>query len=126
MAEEDLPPSLRNVLEKLAREEEVSDKELSNAFAELRRNFFKVGDVLLSARLPLYEMIRLGIEMADEDLFFACEEHDSLRRIVYKVVRMMSWESLEKASKEILSKDLERTLLGAFIMRRLGGRGGGT
>ncbi len=126
MAEENLPPSLRDVLEKLDRGEKVSDKELSNAFAELRRDFFKVGEVLLSERLSLYEMIRLGIEMADEDLFLACDEHDSLRRIVYKVVRMMSGESLEKASKEILSKDLERTLLGAFIMRRLGGRGGGT
>ncbi len=126
MAEESLPPSLGKVLKKLDRGEEVSDKELSNAFAELRRDFFKVGEVLLSTRLSLYEMIRLGIETADEDLFLACEEHDSLRRIVYKVVRMMSGESLEKASKEILSKDLERTLLGAFIMRRLGGRGGGT
>ena len=122
----DLPPTLKDVLAKLSERRGVSEKELSNAFAELRREFPRIGDVLLSEKLPLYELIRSGIEMADEDLFLACEEHDSLRRVVYKVVRMMSDESLERASKEILSKDLERTLLGAFIMRRLGGRGGGT
>ncbi len=121
-----LPPTLKDVLAKLSERRGVSEKELSSAFAELRREFPRIGDVLLSEKLPLYELIRSGIEMADEDLFLACEEHDSLRRVVYKVVRMMSDESLERASKEILSKDLERTLLGAFIMRRLGGRGGGT
>ncbi len=125
---DELPPTLREVLTKLDRGEEIDDRELASAlaFAELRREFPRIGDILLSERLPLYELIRSGIEMADEDLFLACEEHDSLRRVVYKVVRMMSDESLERASKEILSKDLERTLLGAFIMRRLGGRGGGT
>ncbi len=122
----DLPPTLKDVLAKLSEGKGISEKELSNAFAELRREFPRIGDILLSEKLPLYELIRSGIEMADEDLFLACEEHDSLRRVVYKVVRMMSEESLERASKEILSKDLERTLLGAFIMRRLGGRGGGT
>ncbi len=111
---------------KLRGGEEVSEKELSNAFAELRRDFPKVGETLFSQKLPFYEMVQLGIEMADEDLFLACEEHDSLRRVVYKVVRMMSKESLERACKDILSKDLERTLLGNFIMRRLSGRGGGT
>ncbi len=125
---DELPPTLREVLTKLDRGEEIDDRELASALSTLRREFTEISEHLLSGdvMLPVYRLIQRGVEAADEDLFLACEEHDSLRRLVYKVVKMMDPGSLERASKEILSRDLERTLLGAFVMRRVGGRGGGT
>lgn len=119
-------PNLRRVIRKLERREEVSERELSSAISDLRKDFTKVGGELISNRVLFYEIVRMAVERVDEDLFLACEEHDSLRREVYKAVRLMDIKVLEKISSEILAKDLERTLLGSFIMRRISGRGGGT
>lgn len=42
-------------------------------------------------------------------------------------MKLMDPEKLEGTVDEILARDLERTLLGSYIMRKvLGGRGGGT
>lgn len=119
-------PNLRKVMLKLERMEEVSEKELSNAISDLRKYFPKISEELISKKILFYEIIQMAVERVDEDLFLACEEHDSLRREVYRAVKLMDMDVLERVSSEIMAKDLERTLLGSFIMRRVGGRGGGT
>lgn len=112
---------LLDFLKEIGKGRELSDREVSDALRQLRERFTEISNEVLSNDfiIPLREIIRRGILTADEDLFFACEEHDSLRREAYQVVRSMSSEELEAASSEILAKNLERTLLGNFVMRRV-------
>ncbi|MEM3371222.1 MAG: hypothetical protein QXO55_01220 [Candidatus Korarchaeum sp.] len=113
--------SLTRLLEEIREGKSPTDNELAEALRELRERFSEVSPEIFSDeyKLPLRDVIRRGILIADEDLFLACEEHDSLRREAYKAVKFMSKEELERASTEILAKNLERTLLGSFIMRRI-------
>ncbi len=99
-----------------------TDAEVAEALRDLRERFPEVSPDLLSERYrsPLRELIKRGLLMADEDLFLACEEHDSLRREAYQTVRSMERDELEVASIEIIAKNLERTLLGSFLLRRVG------
>lgn len=114
--------ALTSLLEEIKRGKSPTDNELVEVLRELRERFSEISPEILSEeyKLPLRVIIRRGILIADEDLFLACEEHDSLRREVYQTVRFMSQEELERASTEIIAKNLERTLLGSFIMRRIG------
>jgi len=120
---------LEDILRRLSQGANPTDREVASALSELRTDFQRTSDILFDddLKLAVYSLIQRGIELADEDLFIACDEHDSLRRLVYRIVKLMDPEKLEETVDEILARDLERTLLGSYIMRRvLGGRGGGT
>ncbi len=120
---------LREVLIKLKEGDNPTDKDVANAFSELKERYPEVSDMLFNdeLRMAVYLLVQRGIVIADEDLFNACDKHDSLRKLAYRAVRLMGLETLEKASNEILAKDLERTLLGSYILKRISsGRGGGT
>lgn len=112
---------LLHLLEEIRMGKTLNDDEVAEALRDIRERFSELSSEVLSEknRLPLRELIRRGILMADEDLFLACEEHDSLRREAYQTVRSMDRDELEGAMKEIIAKNLERTLLGGFIMRRV-------
>ncbi|MCS7103797.1 MAG: hypothetical protein NZ992_07970 [Candidatus Korarchaeum sp.] len=113
--------SLISLLEEIREGKSPKNSELVEALRDLRERFSELSHEILSERykIPLREVIRRGIILADEDLFLACEEHDSLRREAYQTVKSMDWQELERASTEIIVKNLERTLLGSFIMRRV-------
>ncbi len=120
---------LEDILRRLSQGANPTDREVASALSELRTDFQRISDILFDddLKLAVYSLIQRGIELTDEDLFIACDEHDSLRRLVYRIVKLMDPEKLEGTVDEILARDLERTLLGSYIMRRvLGGRGGGT
>ncbi len=120
---------LRKVLADLKVNSHISDRDISLALSELRRDFYNAMNLISDEnyKLEAYALLKWGIENADEDLFLACEEHDSLRKLAYNVVKLMDSEELGRVAKRILAQDLERTLLGSYIMRRaFGGRGGGT
>ncbi len=120
---------LEDILRRLSQGANPTDREVASALSELRTDFQGISDILFDddLKLAVYSLIQRGIELADEDLFIACDKHDSLRRLVYRIVKLMDPEKLEETVDEILARDLERTLLGSYIMRRvLGGRGGGT
>ncbi len=120
---------LRNILIKLKEGVNPTDKDVASAFSELKERYPEVSDILFNEelRMAVYLLIRRGIMIADEDLFNICDKHDSLRKLAYKAVRLMDLKALEEASNEILAKDLERTLLGSYVLKRIsGGRGGGT
>lgn len=114
--------NLLDLLSEIKYGKKLTDEEISDALRQLKEKFVEVSHEIFSNDfiIPLREIIRRGILTADDDLFLACEEHDSLRREAYHVVRSMSLVELEEASIEILAKNLERTLLGSFIMRRIG------
>ncbi len=117
------------VLGKLKEGGNLTDNDISKAFSELKDRYPEISGLIFDDRLKMavYSLIQRGIVLADEDLFHLCDEHDSLRRLVYRVVKLMDLRTLEKASNEILAKDLERTLLGSYILKRISnGRGGGT
>ena len=120
---------LRKVLAGLKMNSHVSDRDISLALSELRRDFYNAMSLISDEnyKLEVYTLLKRGIEDADEDLFLTCEEHDSLRKLAYNVVKLMDSEELERVAKKILAQDLEGTLLGSYIMRRaFSGRGGGT
>lgn len=120
---------LEDILRRLSQGANPTDREVASALSELRTDFQRISDILFDddLKLAVYSLIQRGIELTDEDLFIACDEHDSLRRLVYRIVKLMDPEKLEGTVDEILARDLERTLLGSYIMRKvLGGRGGGT
>ncbi len=120
---------LEEVLSKLKEGGNPTDDDISNAFSELKDRYSEISELILDDRLKIavYSLIQRGIMLADEDLFHICDEHDSLRRLVYRVVKLMDLRTLEEASNEILARDLERTLLGSYILKRVySGRGGGT
>jgi hypothetical protein len=112
---------LLNLLSEMRRGKEPDDREVMEALKQLRERFPEISHIVLSEenRILLRKIITKGILIVDEDLFLACEEHDSLRREAYQAVRSMSIEELERASVEIIAKNLERTLLGGFIMKRI-------
>lgn len=109
------------LLEEIGAGRSPTDSEVAEALRCLRESFPEISHEILSDeyRLLIREVIRRGILTADEDLFLACEEHDSLRREAYLTVKSMDRQELENASVEIIAKNLERTLLGSFIMRRI-------
>lgn len=109
-------------LEEMKMGKSLTDNEVAEALRELRERFSEVSPDIFSERYrcSLRELIRRGIVTADEDLFLACEDHDSLRREAYQTVRSMERDELERALTEIMAKNLERTLLGSFILRRVG------
>ncbi len=120
---------LEEVLSKLKEGGNPTDDDISNAFSELKDRYSEISELIFDDRLKIavYSLIQRGIMLADEDLFHICDEHDSLRRLVYRVVKLMDLRTLEEASNEILARDLERTLLGSYILKRVySGRGGGT
>ncbi|ACB07905.1 hypothetical protein [Candidatus Korarchaeum cryptofilum] len=112
---------LLNLLSEMRLGKEPDDREVMEALKQLRERFHEISHILLSEenKIPLRRIIVRGILIADEDLFLACEEHDSMRKEAYQAVRSMSIDELERASVEIIAKNLERTLLGGFIMRRI-------
>ncbi len=120
---------LREVLIRLKEGDNPTEKDVASAFSELKERYSEVSDILFDdeLRIAIYLLIQRGIMIADEDLFNICDKHDSLRKLAYRAVRLMNLEASEEASNEILAKDLERTLLGSYVLKKIsGGRGGGT
>ncbi len=105
--------------------ERLSKEEVLSFWEEFRSRFDELFPLALEMKDCLVKLIAMGIREVDEDLFLLTYEHDSIREIAYRVADMMYVE-LEDYVNEIVASNLERTPLGSYIMRKLGGRGGGT
>ncbi len=110
---------------KKACSEKLSRDEVLSFWEDFRAKFDELYPLALEMKDCLAKVIAMGIREVDEDLFLLTYEHDSIRELAYRVVDMMSVE-LEDYVNEIMALNLERTPLGSYIMRKLGGRGGGT
>ncbi len=105
--------------------ENLTREEVLTLWEEFRLRYEELFPKAMEMKDCLIRAIASGIREVDEDLFLISYEHDSIRELAYRVVDMM-YPELEDIARELIALNLERTPLGSYIMRKLGGRGGGT
>ena len=92
-------------------------------WAEARRSYEDVVELLLSGRGALLTLIEEGLLRADEDLIALAEEHEWLRDRVASVIGSMGPDELERVMDALIQSGLERSSVGrriSYRLRRLG------